>query len=177
MGITYFDSLSIPLSLHFAFLGRFSLCELLSTLLMCRFWHEHAKSMAAQGTPATVDPQTQGWAGRALCAFLLVLEIAFFTSCVAGEYGSGGAFAFAYVFLRINLEFVALVYLCWSCGRVLCYSTAATSGSDEAHQWWTAIYLSASMGFVALGIGVSLMVVIGFVPSILVCISRTPPPF
>ena len=160
MGIGYYDSLSIPLTLHAAFLTRFSLCELLTTILMCRFWHEHAKSMLAQGTPATVDPQKKGWAGRALCAFLLLVEAV--TMALILSRNTSLVLAFLYLFLLISLEMVSLVYICWSCGRVLCYSqSTATSGSDESH-WWTAIYLSASMGFVALAIGASSLTVIGF---------------
>ena len=48
LGAGYYDSLTVPMSVHLAIFGRFSLCELMTTFLVCRFWHTHAKALAAK---------------------------------------------------------------------------------------------------------------------------------
>ena len=93
---------------------------------------------------ATVDPQTQGWTGTVICTFVIFLEGATVAYIVlAGGAGvNNGLFILQSVYgtIRSGGEIAALVYLGYSCGRVVLGSATSTSTSKRR----IAIYLVLS---------------------------------
>ena len=57
LGAGYYDGLNVPMDVHLIVYARFSLCELMTTFLVCRFWHTHAKALAAKDGQSAQCPE------------------------------------------------------------------------------------------------------------------------
>ena len=172
-GVGYNSSLSIPRSVHNAFIGRLSMCELFTTFLVARWWQSHAKAMQAGHGPATTDPQMKGWAPSALGVLLVGFDLLAAIGILLQGTSPNQAtnhipYALLYTTLRFGGEICGLVFLAWSCGKVLLVtdSTVPTKRTRRV-----ATYLALSCGFILLDLAVS---VSGIVLRTSLLISWTP---
>ena len=155
MGAGYFEALSVPRKVNLIFSTRFSLCGLLTTFLVCRFWRAHAKALGAGKDLATADPQTQGWIGSLVCWALLLLEGVVATLFLLGQ--ENRVVLGIYFAVRIFGEIGALAYLAWSCGSVLLRIHNHGNQTSKS-KLRMATYLFTSCVFIAMDITASVMI-------------------